>query len=125
MSLRFSSGASRSVESRFSSFTIRHQSADAAFRRHFRSAKSAAASASLRSVLRDVPSCARIVKPTPGSSTTGAMHMSRPPEALLSSVALVLPNCSETPRSPMMIVRAEGQSYVSFTFFSGYGARLL
>ena len=52
-----------------SNFTIQHQSADAAFRRRGRSTKSAASSASLRSVLRDVPIRARIVRPRARSRT--------------------------------------------------------
>ena len=53
----------------FLTFTIQHQRADAAFRRRGRSTKSAASSASLRSVLRDVPICARIVRPRVRSRT--------------------------------------------------------
>ena len=48
---------------------IRHQRFGAAFRRRGRSTKSAASSASLRSVLRGVPNCARMVRPRAKSVT--------------------------------------------------------
>ncbi len=48
---------------------IRHQRFGAAFPRRDRSTKSAASSASLRSVLRGVPNCARMVRPRAKSVT--------------------------------------------------------
>ena len=48
---------------------IRHQRFGAAFPRRDRSTKSAASSASLRSVLRGVPRCARMVRPRAKSVT--------------------------------------------------------
>ena len=50
-------------------FRAAHQSSDGAFPRRGRSTKSAASSASLRSVLRDMPICARIVRPRARSRT--------------------------------------------------------
>ena len=49
--------------------TIQLQESSSAFPRRDRSAKSAASSASFRSVLRGVPICARIVRPRPRSRT--------------------------------------------------------
>ena len=48
---------------------IQHQGSGAAFPRRGRSTKSAASSASLRSVLRGVPICARMVRPRAKSMT--------------------------------------------------------
>ena len=53
---------------RFDLHAIQHQRSGAAFPRRGRSTKSAASSASLRSVLRGVPICARMVRPRAKSS---------------------------------------------------------